>query len=145
MFPTVFNLHGVDRIAEWKNFREQLENSPTPFEDVASLWSHAPFVNPYLDPHRPESWPDPWRLLIDLKLDDLAISLGMLYTLKLTQRFMGTPIEIHMSMLPGEKEYRYPVVVDNCYVLNWEYNTVSDISSIQNVKTTLIFSKPESI
>jgi hypothetical protein len=145
MFPTVFNLHGVDRIAEWKKFREKLEDSLTPLEDVASLWSHAPFVNPYLDPHRPESWPDPWRLLIDLKLDDLAISLGMLYTLKLTQRFMGTPIEIHMSMLPGEKEYKYPVIVDNCYVLNWEYNTVSPISSIQNVKTTLIFSKPGSI
>jgi hypothetical protein len=145
MFPTVFNLYGVDRIAEWKNFREHLETSVTPLEDVASLWSHAPFVNPYLDPHRPESWPDPWRLLIDLKLDDLAISLGMLYTLKLTQRFMRTPIEIHMSMLPEETQYRYPVIVDNLHVLNWEYNTVSDLSSIQKTKTTLIFSKSGSL
>jgi hypothetical protein len=145
MFPTVFNLHGVDRIAEWKTFREQLESSPTPFEDVANLWSQAPFVNPYLDPHRPESWPDPWRLLLDLKLDSLAISLAMLYTLKLTQRFMGTPIEIHMSMLPGEREYRYPVIIDNRYVLNWEYNTVSDLSSMKNIETTLIFSKSGSL
>jgi len=141
MFPTVFDLHGIDRIAEWKKFREDLENSETPFNDVVHFWNRAPFVNSYLDPHNPESWPDPWRLLLDLKLDDLAKSLGMLYTLKLTRRFMATPIEIHMSMLPEEKTARFPVVIDGTTVLNWPYNSVSDISCLTDYQTTLIYSK----
>lgn len=145
MFPTVFDLHGVDRIAEWKRFRERLEDSHSPLDDVSHLWATAPFVNPYLDPQNPESWPDPWKLLLDLKLDDLAISLGMLYTIKLTRRFMNVPIEIHMSMLPHEKTHRFPVVVNSNTVLNWEYNSVVDISSLKNIQTTLIYSKSGSL
>lgn len=141
MFPTVFNLHGLDRIAEWKQFREDLESSNDPLADVVRLWSQAPFVSPYLNPNNPESWPDPWRLMLDLKLDDLAISLGMLYTLKLTRRFMRIPIEIHMSMLPQQAETKFPVIVDGKSVLNWEYGAVSDINRLKDFQTTLIYSK----
>ena len=143
MFPTVFNLHGLDRIAEWKQFREDIESSDDPLADVVRLWSQAPFVSPYLNPNNPESWPDPWRLMLDLKLDDLAISLGMLYTLKLTRRFMRIPIEIHMSMPPQRTETKFPVIVDGKSVLNWEYGAVSDISCLKNFQTTLIYSKSD--
>ena len=84
MSPTVFDSYGTDRLTKWKQFRDSLETSATPLEDVAELWSHAPFVSPYLDPQNPAEWPDPWHLILDLRLDDLAIALGMLYTIKLT-------------------------------------------------------------
>ncbi len=141
MFHTVFDHHDIDRIAAWKKFRDGLEDSSNPLEQVAQLWGRAPFVNSYLDPKNPQSWPDPWRLILDLRLDDLAISLGIVYTLKLTRRFMETPIEIHMSMLPEEKNYRFPVIVNNESVLNWHYNSVSNISCLREVQTTLIYSK----
>jgi len=80
----VFDQYGTDRIAAWKQFRDTLETSEHPLEDVAEFWSHAPFVSAYLDPNLPQQWPDPWQLILDLRLDDLAITLGMLYTVKLT-------------------------------------------------------------
>jgi hypothetical protein len=137
----VFDLHGLDRIAEWKRFREDIESSENPLDDIVRLWSRAPFVSPYLNPHNPESWPDPWRLMLDLKLDDLAISLGMLYTLKLTRRFMRTPIEIHMSMSPQHTENRFPVIVNGQSVLNWEYGVVASVDCLKDVQTILIYSK----
>ena len=116
----VFNEHGTDRLAAWKEFREGLETSEHPLEDVANLWSQAPFVSPYLDPNNPEEWPDPWHLILDLRLDDLAIALGMLYTIKLTRRFMHSKSEIHKPILTEKQEPTYFLIVDQKYVLNYK-------------------------
>jgi hypothetical protein len=120
----VFNLHGADRLIEWKQFRDSLEISQTPFEDLVNFWSHAPFVSAYLNPLEPESWPDPWHLVLDGKLDELAISLGMLYTLKLTQRFMGSSFEIHTSMFSNKKSPSYFLVVDHSSAVNQQTREV---------------------
>ena len=134
----MFNLYGTERLTEWKRFRDSLEISQTPFEDVAIFWANAPFVNPYLNPNNSAEWPDPWHLVLDSDLDDLAICLGMLYTLKLTQRFMGSKFEIHMSMSP---EIKYFLVVDDKQVLNLEYKSVVDFEKTKDLKTKLIWSK----
>ncbi len=136
----MFNLYGTERLTEWKEFRNTLETSNTPFEDVASFWSRAPFVSPYLNPNKPEEWPDAWHLILDDRYDDLAIALGMLYTIKLTQRFMKTKCEIHTSILPNEKTPRYMLIVEG-KVLNLEYNSVVDLESIKEHKTNMIWIK----
>jgi hypothetical protein len=141
MSPTVFDSYGTDRLTKWKEFRDSLETSATPLEDVAELWSHAPFVSPYLDPQNPNEWPDPWHLILDLHLDELAIVLGMLYTIKLTHRFIDTECEIHTIMLSNKKEPSYFVVVDKKHVLNLEYRTVVDADKIIDLKTNMIWSK----
>ena len=73
MLRTVFDEYGTKRLAAWRQFRDSLEASETPLEDVAKLWTYAPFVSPYLDPKIPTEWPDPWHLMLDLRLDDLAL------------------------------------------------------------------------
>ena len=137
----VFDRHGTDRLAAWKQFRDSLETSDSPLDDVAELWSQAPFVSTYLDPKTPTEWPDPWHLILDLRLDDLAIALGMLYTIKLTQRFMDTKCEIHTSMLPNKKEPAYFLVVDGRHVLNLEYKNVVSINELKKFKTNIIWSQ----
>jgi len=137
----VFNQHGTERLAAWKEFRESLETSETPFLDVANLWSQAPFVSPYLDPQNPAEWPDPWHLILDLRLDDLAIALGMLYTIKLTHRFIDAECEIHKSTFPNKNEPSYILIVDKKYVLNLEYKNVVDVEELKNIETRLIWSK----
>ncbi len=137
----MFDKHGTDRIAAWKEFRDTLETSEHPLEDVAELWSHAPFVSPYLDPKTPTEWPDPWHLVVDLRLDDLAIALGMLYTIKLTRRFMETKCEIHTSMLPDKREPSYMLIVEDKHVLNLEYKSVVSIEKIKTIKTSMIWSQ----
>lgn len=136
----VFDVYGNDRLVEWKDFRDSLESSEQPLEAVAELWSRAPFVSSYLDPLNPSKWPDPWHLILDLHLDDLAICLGMLYTIKLTQRFMDTKCEIHMSMLPEKKEPVYFLTVNDKWVLNWKYREVVGIDAVKDVSTTLVWS-----
>ncbi len=141
----MFNKYGTDRLADWKVFREHLEQSQSPYEELAEFWSSAPFVSPYLNPENPAEWPDPWHLVLDSRLDDLAISLGMLYTLKLTQRFMDAKCEIHTSMLPEEKHPRYFLVVDDQHVLNFEYKNVIDVKSLSGIQTRLVWSKVDSL
>jgi hypothetical protein len=140
MWPTVFDEYGTKRLAVWRQFRESLETSPTPLEDVAELWGHAPFVSPYLDPQLPTEWPDPWHLMLDLRLDDLALVLGMLYTIKLTQRFIDTKCEIHMSMCSQKKQQQYMLVVGNEQVLNLEYGTVVSAALLTQLDTKTIYS-----
>jgi hypothetical protein len=135
----VFNRYGTDRLTQWKEFRNSLEISNTPFNDVAKFWSQAPFVSPYLNPQTPTEWPDPWHLVLDSRLDDLAIALGMLYTIKLTRRFMDSKCEIHTSM--SDKEKKYILVVDSQYVLNWQYGDVVDFDNISKDETSLIWAK----
>jgi hypothetical protein len=132
----VFNLYDNDRLIEWKKFRDSIETSQTPLEDVAILWSQAPFVSPYLNPNQPDEWPDPWHLVLNSKLDELAIVLGMLYTLKLTQRFIGSQFEIHMSTVP---RLIYLLVVDN-FVLNLEYRSVVGVEELSKYQTSKIWS-----
>jgi hypothetical protein len=118
----VFNLYQTDKLKAWKDFRDTLEVSQNPFADVAEFWAKAPFVNRYLDPYRSNTWPDPWKLILDNQFDDLAIALGMCYTLQLTSRFKDSKYEIHMSMSPSET--RHILVIDDSAVLNWEYRSV---------------------
>jgi hypothetical protein len=124
----VFDLDQTSKLRTWKEFRQALETSITPLEDVAVYWSRAPFVNPYLDPNNPSSWPDPWQLILDGKFDELAIALGICYTLTLTERFKSQRVEIHTSMSSGES--RYIVVVNNSDVLTPFYREVTNMSEL---------------
>ncbi len=134
----MFDKHGLDRLTEWKQFRNSLEVSPNPLKDLAEFWSQAPFVNDYLDEKDPKNWPDPWHLVLDQRLDDLAIALGMLYTLKLTQRFMDTKCEIHMSMLPN-KSVCHVLLVEDRFILNYRYREVIEVSDVDSLQTTKLY------
>lgn len=134
----MFDLYDNDRLIKWKQFRDSIETSQTPLEDVVHLWSRAPFVSPYLNPLTPDLWPDPWHLVLDSKLDELAITLGMLYTLKLTQRFIESRFEIHMSTSKENKYNQYFLVVDN-HVLNLEYGCVLPATRVESLQTSIIW------
>jgi hypothetical protein len=135
----VFDLDGAQRLTYWKKLRDKIETSDEPVRDVLDLWIKAPFVNRYLDPFDPNSWPDPWHLIIDGKYDDLAICLGMLYTLKLTQRFYDVPCEIHMSIPDDNSNTDFYLIIDNQQVLNYEYGKISSIEVLENVKTSTLW------
>lgn len=136
----MFDLQGVDRLTEWKKFRDQIENSNDPLLDVAEFWSRAPFVNPFLNPELPAKWPDPWHLILDNRLDNLAIVLGMLYTLKLTNRFMDTPCEIHKSISGDIKDPVYYLIVNREFVLDSFSREVKKLNDLK-LKTSLVWAK----
>ena len=124
----MFDTFGTERLTKWKEFRTALETSESPLEKVAEFWSKAPFVSPFLNPQNSTEWPDPWHLILDNKYDDLAIALGICYTLTLTDRFKDQKVEIHTSMFTGEG--RYVVVVNDRDVLNLFHREVTNTSEL---------------
>ena len=134
----MFNLYGTERLTEWRKFRDNLEVSGSPFQDVAELWSQAPFVSPYLDPKEPKTWPDPWHLVLDSRWDDLAIVLGMLYTIKLTDRFKDSLLEIK-SFLAKDGRPQYLLIVNNEHILNLEYRCVIKVNEVPPVAVNLVY------
>lgn len=143
LWPTVFDLYGVDRLTAWKTLREEIETLDTPLQRCAEFWKKAPYVNQYLDPLRSDTWPDPWQLILDGKYDDLAISLGMLYTLKLTDRFSRAKLEIYADSNSSAKDARFYLKVNDLGVLNMVYGEVSDINSLRELETQLIFPRQD--
>ena len=142
MVPRLFDIHGNERLLEWKKFRDHLETSNTPFEDLAVLWSQAPFVNRYLNPFNYKSWPGPWKLLIDGQFDDLAISLGMLYTIQLTERFKNSKFEIRQTFDQSPKSF---LIIDDSVVLNWEYRTVTSLNNLGNTEFRVIWANSNNV
>jgi hypothetical protein len=136
----VFNNSANERLTEWKKFRDTLETSNTPFDDVAEFWSHAPFVSDFLDPNNSTSWPDPWHLILDGRFDDLAITLGMLYTILLTQRFTIINCEIHMSIVSNNQSPTYWLTIDGDKVLNYHYKQVVTVDKTEGTPSTMIYS-----
>jgi len=51
------------RLADWYAFRQQLETSSTPLDDVHLYFEKLPHVKVYTDPYDQSSWPTPWELI----------------------------------------------------------------------------------
>ena len=49
-----------ERLLCWAKFRQSLEDSSTPFQDVIEFYRSAPSVSIHTDPFHTEAWPDPW-------------------------------------------------------------------------------------
>jgi hypothetical protein len=128
MWTNFWNLRVNDRLAEWKDFRHQLDRLPleSAVVELNNMWSTAPFVNYNLDPSDPKSWPDPWTLLAENYWCDVAKSLGIAYTIYFSSHKL-TPMEIRVY-------YDYKDKIKHCvawldqgkYILNyWPYEIVN--------------------
>lgn len=137
LFHTMFNESGFEKIVAWKGLRDKIEFSANPLKECAEVWGMAPLVNRVLDPRRPDTWPDPWTLLIENKFDNLAIAVGMMNTLKLTNRFKDEEYQIYVCY--DRKELEYYLQVGNHSVLNLEYKEVSTPAEMQKKQVQRIY------
>lgn len=138
----MFDRYGNERLIAWREFRDSLETDQDPFQAVAVFWAAAPFVNRYLDHSRADTWPDPWRLVIDGRFDDLAITLGMLYTIKLTERFRDARCDVYQSLQDDKKTL---LIVNNTSILNWHYRAVCCEKDLDWHDFMLIWSKVDRV
>jgi hypothetical protein len=123
----MWNLRPESRLAEWKQFRQDLDKLPTEqaLEHISALWSYVPFVDKYLDPNTPKSWPGPWELIWNNRYCDLARALGMLYTWELTEHSQNINSDLVIYYDHATQCYANCFCVgDRDYVLNLSYNTV---------------------
>lgn len=121
----MWNLKPLDRLLYWKNFREGLKflTLDECLIETSHLWSFAPFVNHYLDIDSCRNWPDPWSLLHENFYCDLAKTLGMFYTIALSEHG-GNKLSLSILQHKKKKDQINIVTVNDEWILNYEFNSV---------------------
>ena len=125
----MFNRKYEERLHLWSKFRESLEVTSTPLQDVIDFYSLAPTINISLDPWDQKTWPGPWELIDENTYCDFARVLGMCYSLQLTERFKESSFEIHICIDNTKSETYYLLYIDMQHVLGYK-NQVVDISEV---------------
>ena len=128
----MFNLPAEDRLSSWAEHRAHLEKSNDPLTEVIEFWKEAPFIpyNQKVDQYNQRSWPTPWEIIVDNKYDDFTKALMMACSIKFTQRFSKSSIQIR-TLVDNSKSTCYNVVcVDGTWVINYNDNTVVSIDNI---------------
>lgn len=115
----MWKLKADERIARWREFRKKLDtlNLNEAALEVANFWTGCPFTPYYLDIEQPDEWPDPWTLIEENFYCDIAIAMGMLYTIKFTAH--DPLVELRVYYDPESKVYyNLAWIDDGKYVLN---------------------------
>jgi len=109
----MFNKPYYERLRCWKDFRNRLETSDTPFEDVLDFWKFAPVSAMQADPFDNTTWPNPWEMIEENIYCEFVKILAICYTLQLTERFSQSHFEIHIAIDKKEEQMVYLLFVDN--------------------------------
>lgn len=120
----MFNKGIDDRLSEWAAFRTHLNNSSAPFEDVWEFWKQAPYVpyNNKVDPFNQRSWPTPWDMIVYNRYDDFTKAVMIAWSLRLTEKFKQSKIEVKTLVNPQRTCYYNIVCVDDTVVINYSDN-----------------------
>lgn len=118
----MFKMNVDDRISSWASLRSQLETCEDPFQHVTEFWNDAPFIpyNRHVDPYNPRSWPTPWEIILENQYDDFTKALMIAYSIKFTQRFSNSVIELR-TYIDSAKNLNYNIIcVDDSWAINYD-------------------------
>jgi hypothetical protein len=118
----MFHKSPDERLSAWKSLREQINESDTPLEAVAEFWSDVPLIsyNHLIDQYNPKSWPTPWEIIVENRYDDFTLGVMIGYTLKLTEKFANSKIEVRTMVDESRTKLYNLVYIDNNMVLNFD-------------------------
>lgn len=121
----------------WRELRSQLSHDKTDLEHldlVVKFWAKSPTVHQFLDWTNPDTWADPWELMSNNTFDESVISIGMQYTLLLSDdgRWNADRVQLAFISLTDRSMQYIVLIVDNRYVLNFRYNTVVELDNVAN-------------
>lgn len=139
----MFDRNYEDRLLLWRNFRDSLEVSSSPFEDVINFYKQAPFVSIMTDPWDRSSWLGPWELIHENQYCEFSRVLGMCYSLQLTERFKASTFEIHIGMDHQKSQIFYLLYVDDT-VIGYENNSAVKRQDLpETMVSQRIYAMPE--
>jgi len=117
----MFKLPIDDRLSSWATHRAHLTTSDNALMDTWQFWKSAPFTpyNNKIDPYHKQSWPSPWEIIVENCYDDFTKTVMIAWTLKLTEKFKESKIEIK-TFIDNDKSKQYNVVcVDEQWAINY--------------------------
>lgn len=106
-------VESTKRLFDWHQFRDNLENSKNPFDDVHQYFQQFPKVKFYTDPYDQRTWPTPWELINENEYCQFNIVLGICYTLQLTNRFKDISPTVSISVDNADKVVYYLLFMDD--------------------------------
>lgn len=121
-----------ERLTEWSSLRKSLTTSPHPLADVCEFWSRAPFIpyNRTIDHYNQQSWCSPWEIIEENKYDDFTKALMMAWTLKYSERFRDSNVELRSYVNENKTSVYNVVVIDNAIVLNFNDSGPIEITAM---------------
>jgi hypothetical protein len=137
----MFNQSVDQRLTEWVNHRKRLDEVEDPLQEVWDFWHNAPFVphNRNIDPYFQRSWPSPWEIIAENKYDEFTRALMIGWTLKLTNKFKNSKIELR-TLVDNLRAREYNLVyIDDSWVINYNDNgpvnalTITETVKLENL------------
>lgn len=101
-----------DRLLYWAMFRDSLEKSQDPLQDVSEKYNKIELKSQEYNPWDEKDWPNPWTLIFENRYCAFLRTLGMCYSLKLTERYKDEDLKFIIAK-DEELQTRYLCVVDN--------------------------------
>jgi len=127
---TAWQLTPQERLKEWRKWRKQVESQDDEdcLQSIVDWWKFTPIGSRAIDPYESTEWPNPWELIHTGNFDENAIALGMAYTLHL----MDWPCEVVLLQDMKKQFIGLVVLVDNTYIMNYNYGTVDKLRDLTN-------------
>lgn len=143
----MWHLKVNDRLSYWREFRRRIGqlDFKNALIETNDLWNNVPYVHYYLDPNQPKSWPDPWTLLAENYYCDIAKTLGIIYTIYLSEHKKQAENFELCILLDKQDNYQYNLACfeNGKYILNYwpaEIVNIEQVREKQN-KTLYQYSK----
>lgn len=118
-----------ERLRIWREFREKLDKSHDPIQDVIDFYYNIPEVSLAADPYTPSTWPDPWELLEENNYCSFVKILAICYTLQLTDVLSTASCEIHITYDKEKSKTFYLLYVNN-YVIGYKDGAYIDAEEL---------------
>jgi hypothetical protein len=128
----MFNQPVDSRLTEWADHRRELDEVEDPLQAVWDFWHEAPFTphNRNIDPYHQKSWPTPWEIIVENKYDDFTKALMIGWTLKLTNKFKDSKIELR-TLVDSNRTRQYNLLyIDDNWVINYNDNGPNLLSEL---------------
>lgn len=126
-----FNGTTESKILSWRDFRNSLHNWPDDLSKVANAWLKAPRVNHYLCSNNTADWPDAWELITNNTYCELAVSLGMFYTLYYSDYPQKDSLKlVGFRLKKSHADYNLLLCEQGKYVLNYSIGAIVNIQCI---------------
>lgn len=125
----MFDKPYIERLKLWRDFRNNLETSDQPLDECLEFWNKAPISSIATDPYDSDLWPDPWEMILNNTYCEFTKILAIYYTLQLSERFLQSQFEIHITLDREESKLRYLLFVDN-QAIGYYYDKCINITEL---------------
>jgi hypothetical protein len=133
-----------ERLTDWKKFRNAIIDfsEMEKFDAVVKYFSQAPLKNIAYDIEDIENIPTPWEMIHDGEWCRNSIAIGMEFTLRLVG-IEASRLQLKMILDPTISDMMLTVVVDEKYILNYDWGNVFDkkLSKDARIIKKIVFKK----